>query len=234
MTTADLSQESVRSALQRIPSLPSSTIVSILERARTRTGDSESNTVDFAAVVQDILALPPPGPDYRTALASLSVESCSVLLETYLAWLEEHSTRLPSSLDKWLPSDIPVPPSLKIPSLESIILHSNLLLDARLQTLLSHKPAWDTLEKMQAALGPLMDAQENYRKLRAPIDAVLTLSKREAKRRAEDEAKRKVLTAGPGLGHQKGQLDRKGRGRRYDAGMNEEAVGKWRVEDLVF
>ena len=63
--------------------------------------------------------------------------------------------------------------------------------------------------------------------MRAPVEAVLTLSRREAKKQAEREAKRNAgKTPGPGQG--------KNVKRDTEGQMPDETVGKWRVEEFVF
>jgi len=62
----------------------------------------------------------------------------------------------------------------------------------------------------------------------------LTLSRREAKKREEREAKREAVKghAAQGQGGHRG-----GKGKnivRDEAGLPDEAVGKWRVEQFVF
>jgi hypothetical protein len=75
------------------------------------------------------------------------------------------------------------------------------------------------LLRLQEALEQPLAAQQDYRRLRAPVDAALRLAKTEKK-----EAPL-VLAHG-----------RKPQPRRQakNPGLTEQAVGKYRIEDLVF
>ncbi|ORX33750.1 hypothetical protein BD324DRAFT_638442 [Kockovaella imperatae] len=224
----------IRKAIGTVPDIPSSAIVNALERAQTSLSGGESNIDDFTfeSLLREVVSLPPPAPGYRTALFSLSLETCMRLLDAYVNWLTVHVESMSSALDAWIADDTSAPSS-SAPPVEALILHSNLLLDARLQTLLSHPPAWDLLEKMQVCLSSLMEMQDVYRKIHAPIEAVLTLARREAQSKAEEQAKRLPPTIPGQTGHAKGQQFGK-QNRKLKVGMSDEVIGKWRVEDLIF
>ena len=112
-----------------------------------------------------------------------------------------------------------------------IISHSSVLLDAHLPNFLAYEPSFDSLARLQSAIEPLLALQEDFDRLRAPIDAVITLARRE-ERRLEEEAKKaarnsKADKASRQTGTDKGGIRKGGR-------LPEEMVGKWRVEDFVF
>jgi len=74
--------------------------------------------------------------------------------------------------------------------------------------------------------------QNDYRRLRAPVDAALTLVRREKRKVQEAEEKRAVMR---GMRGQFGNPDaKKAKGDLTEVGLPDEAVGKWRVEDFVF
>jgi hypothetical protein len=80
---------------------------------------------------------------------------------------------------------------------------------------------------MQAALEPLLHVQAEYRALRAPLEAVLTLSKRSERDAAERQRKSELM---------QGAFGRKSKGKPETgkAGLGEAKIGKWKVEDFVF
>lgn len=82
---------------------------------------------------------------------------------------------------------------------------------------------------MQAALEPLLLMQADYRALRAPLEAVLTLSKRAERNREERQKKSQLLSGAYG---KKGKQDTR-QGRSGEV-MGEAKVGKWKVEDFAF
>lgn len=86
---------------------------------------------------------------------------------------------------------------------------------------------------MQAALEPLLHMQADYRALRAPLDAVLTLSKRDERDREEKQKKNTLLN---GAYAKKGGVrsaTSMAQGKRGE-GMGDAKVGKWQVEDFAF
>lgn len=85
---------------------------------------------------------------------------------------------------------------------------------------------------MQAALEPLLLMQADYRALRAPIDAALTLSKR-AERNREERQKKQTLLRGAYDKRGGQQANKMGQGKAGE-GLAETRVGKWKVEDFVF
>jgi len=80
---------------------------------------------------------------------------------------------------------------------------------------------------MQAALEPLLHMQAEYRALRAPLEAVLTLSKRSDRDAAERLRKSELM---------QGAFGRKSKGKMEAGkpGLGEAKIGKWKVEDFVF
>ena len=67
--------------------------------------------------------------------------------------------------------------------------------------------------------------QAEYRALRAPLEAVLTLSKRSERDQAERQRKSELMH---------GAFGRKPKGKQETKGMGEAKIGKWKVEDFVF
>jgi hypothetical protein len=123
-----------------------------------------------------------------------------------------------------------------------IINHASIILDTHLPSFLASHPSHPLLFRLQAALGPLLAMQTDYRRLRAPVDAALTLVRREKRKRLEEDAKRAIVK---GYGkawqgkHQQNQSGGKGgkdkgRGKDAQALLPDQSVGKWRVEDYVF
>jgi hypothetical protein len=110
-----------------------------------------------------------------------------------------------------------------------VITHSSLLLDSHLPLFLSHPPSHPLLARMQASLDPLLVMQADYRALRAPLEAVLTLSKRSERDQAERQRKSELMH---------GAFGKKGNKARQETKpgptMGEAKVGKWKVEDFVF
>lgn len=91
---------------------------------------------------------------------------------------------------------------------------------------------------MQAALEPLLHMQADYRALRAPLDAVLTLSKRAERTREEQQRKNEVQQGAFGKrgkvqAQVQGQLQNK-QAEVMAKTMGDGKVGKWKVEDFVF
>jgi hypothetical protein len=68
--------------------------------------------------------------------------------------------------------------------------------------------------------------QAEYRALRAPLEAVLTLSKRSERDAAERQRKSELI---------QGAFGRKNKGKmETKPGLGEAKIGKWKVEDFVF
>jgi hypothetical protein len=68
--------------------------------------------------------------------------------------------------------------------------------------------------------------QAEYRALRAPLEAVLTLSKRSERDAAERQRKSELI---------QGAFGRKNKGKmEAKPGLGEAKIGKWKVEDFVF
>lgn len=189
------------------PSLPSRTSVALLARAL------DSEQPPLATVLDDIVSGPTPDPSFRAELRSQLDGAGALRVLTQLAlWAEIYAER-GDGLESW-PERAPLS---KEPSLGHIVAHSSLLLDAHLPSLMAIPEAEPLLLRLQEALAPALAAQQDYRRIRAPVDAALRLAKN-------------VSNAGD-------DKDKKARGRRVPApqgGMAEEAVGKWRVEDFVF
>ncbi len=122
-------------------------------------------------------------------------------------------------------------------------MHSSILLDSHLPLFLAHEPSNLILERLQAALEPLLSIQNEFRRLRAPVEALLTLERRERRKKEEREAKRaSTKTVGrpiwgkaPGAKARIRERERRHmNGEKGDVWLPGPMVGKWRVEDFVF
>jgi hypothetical protein len=72
--------------------------------------------------------------------------------------------------------------------------------------------------------------QAEYRALRAPLEAVLTLSKRSERDQAERQRKSELMHGAFGKKGKKQDTSANGNGKA----MGEAKIGKWKVEDFVF
>ncbi|WRT67285.1 uncharacterized protein IL334_004252 [Kwoniella shivajii] len=211
--------------LQNLRTIPSATLVKLLESSLHPLSGSSSPKI--SNLLRSIISSP-PAPTFRLDIRQkLSVEDATSVLEQLVSWAEEHVLRRDEGLRGW-DSGSPMPDPESLPSLNSVITYSSLLLDAHLPSFLSYEPSHTLLERFQVSLEPLMAIQTEYRQLRGPVEAVLTLSRREARKAEEKQMQQ----------NSKGrQTDRKNNGKeRGDTGarLPEEKVGKWKVEDLVF
>lgn len=194
--------------------------------------------------LEAVVSLPPPAPTYRVELKrGLGVEDATSVLEVLTQWAEAwvlsnakglkwdiDQTQLNEEEDSIPPLEAVCPASLGLHMTkltEQVINHSSLLLDSHLPLYLSHPPSHPLLTRMQAALEPLLHIQAEYRALRAPLEAVLTLSKRSERDAAERQRKSELIN---------GAFGRKGKGKQEAGklGMGEAKIGKWKVEDFVF
>ena len=229
-------------ATRLISSIPSSSLVTMLSKSIHPPIDSEESTSAPSAVLRDILAHPVPAPDYRLALRSgLSVEDATVVLEVLGEWMGYFVSNSSEILKGWAEdkkskkqkeAEKEKEESSPIPQLEGIINHASVLLDSHLPLFLTYAPSHAALEALQTNLAPLLALQDNYRKLRAPVEAALTLSKREQRKADEAKAKRDRVQANTNAGAGAGAA--KANGQRAGASLPDEAVGKWRVEQFAF
>ncbi|KAK4686673.1 hypothetical protein P7C73_g3446, partial [Tremellales sp. Uapishka_1] len=221
--------ENITRCLKNLPTIPSSTLILLLQKIL----QSSEDTPPLAQFLKDLLAAPVPPPTFRVELRkSLSVEDATRVLEQYVTWAEEHVERRTEGISNWLPEEgvKNTTPKLLIPSLESLINHSSILLDSHLPLFLSYPPSHALLGQLQTSLVPLLAIQEEFRQLRAPVEAVLTLAKREERKMAEADAKHKASTAvGKGKGKVVGARKEEKKGT-----WGEEKIGYWKVEDFVF
>lgn len=168
----------------------------------------------LTSTLDDILHGPSPDPAYRAELRrQLTSEGALRVLGQLATWAEKHAER-GDGLDAW-----PNRPEKaeRIPPLPAVVVHTSHLLDAHLPTLMAMEEAEPLLQRVSEALAPALAAQQDYRRLRAPVDAALKAHRvtvREQEK-ADADKKRRAL-------------------RTPKAGITEEAVGKWRVEDVVF
>ncbi|ADV19528.1 hypothetical protein CNB04100 [Cryptococcus gattii WM276] len=209
--------ENITLALQNIPTIPSSTVIKLIQKSTQ--SSNASSVPSLTALLQTVLALPPPGPSYRLDLYRiLSVEDAAAVLEVLVQWMEDYVETLSEGLKGWDES-VSEENGDNLPSLQSLVTHTSLILDAHFPSFISHLASHDILSRAQASLEPLLAVQNEYRQLRGPVEALLTLARREAKK-AEERAAKKG-------GKKKGKKDENGR-------LPEEVVGKWKVEDLAF
>ncbi|KAK8869661.1 hypothetical protein IAR55_000229 [Kwoniella newhampshirensis] len=226
--------ETILLSLNTIPTIPSSTLISLIRATLHPTALSTSKTPTLATALLEIMSGPPPAPTYRMDLGrGLGVEEATAVLSQLVIWAEEHVERRTESLVGWDENGGVTgegeTDGQSIPSLESTITHSSLLLDAHLPSFLSYPPSHPQLERLQSSLDPLIAVQNDYRQLRGPVEAVLTLVRRENKKQEERESNKK---ARHGKGGKKNITNPSASGAA--ARLPDEIVGKWKVEDLVF
>ncbi|WVR05325.1 hypothetical protein IAU60_002339 [Kwoniella sp. DSM 27419] len=220
--------ETILLALRQLRTIPSSSLVALITASSHPTASNQESP-SMIEVLRAILALPPPAPTFRLDLRrGLRVEDATAVLSQLVHWAEEHVSLRSEGLKGW---DSGVSPSAMPqgdrPSLDSTITYSSLLLDSHLPSFLSYEPSHELLERLQATLEPLMAVQTEYRQLRGPVEAVLTLARREARKAEEREVQQRS----------KGRQDKKkggAHGKDEKSKLPEEVVGKWKVEDLVF
>ncbi|WVO14021.1 hypothetical protein L204_101646 [Cryptococcus depauperatus] len=206
--------ETIQTVLSKSKTISSSTLVTLI----TRSFEHNSSDMPLRQLLALILALPPPGPTYRFDLhKTLSVHVATAVLDIFTEWLGAHVEASSDLLIEW-DGSVPKPLEDGLPNLQSLITHSSLLLDAHLTLFLSHSPCHPSLERMQTYLDPLIQMQNEYRQMRGPIEALLTLARREA-RKAEEKAQKKG-----------GKRGKKIAGER----LPEQVVGKWKVEEITF
>ena len=249
-------------ALRTVQTVPASTLVTLIKAIiQPPIEGSSGSRPQLRDLMLVILGLPTPSPTYRVeSRKSLSVEDSTSLLTLLVEWAEMHVEKRAEGLRSWLPEEgsstanpAPISPSLEsvglLPSLfltqlilQQVIAHSSILLDSHLPLFVTHDPSHPLLLRLQSALEPLIAIQNQFRQLRAPVEAVLTLAKREQRKQAEREAKRAAVRAAnvsmsTGRRGRNGKLkekEREDRERESGTRLPEEMVGKWRVEDLVF
>lgn len=184
---------SIARLVRSSPALPSRAVVGLVQHALAGKGGPA-----LAQVLEDVLSGPEPDPAYRAELRALAPADALRVLEQYAAWAEAHAAR-GDGLDAW-----PERPAAPGPALPALVNHASMLLDAQLGHLVTLPQAEATITRFRSAIEPALAAQNDYRKLRAPLEATI----RAGRERADDRRKRNE--------------------------EGEEQVGKWRVEDLVF
>ncbi|CAK9785466.1 hypothetical protein CC85DRAFT_330400 [Cutaneotrichosporon oleaginosum] len=186
-----LDRLAVSRLLRKNPALPARSVVALL-------------VVDDK-VLESVVSGPAPDPSYRAELKrQLNADAACRMLVQLTAWAEAHATR-DDGLGSWLEKQ----PKSSLPPLTAVVAHASALLDAHLPSLLEKE---DELTRLSEAIAPVIAAQTDYRRLRAPIDATL---------RAHAAKKEEAGT------------DNRRRQYKQDK-MADEAFGKWRVEDFVF
>ncbi|WVW82925.1 hypothetical protein I302_104939 [Kwoniella bestiolae CBS 10118] len=206
--------------LQRFRTISSLTLVKLISSS-LHPSHTDKNVPALSHLLSSIMASP-PAPTFRLDLRqNLSVEDATSVLAQFASWAEEHVKHRGEGLKGWdseSDSSGIQNESTDIPSLNSLITYSSLLLDSHLPLFLSHEASHELLESLNESLIPLMEVQNEYKKLRGPIEAILILAKREEMKAQE--------TLGKSRGDKKGGE----KGTR----IPEERIGKWKVEDLVF
>lgn len=168
----------------------------------------------LSSTLDDILGGPTPDPAFRAELRrQLTGSDALLVLNQLVAWAEKHVER-GDGLASW-----PNKPERgeRIPSLASVVAHSSHLLDAHLPSLMAMEEAEPLLQRLSEALSPALAAQQDYRRLRAPVDAALRSHRATVKEQEKADADKKRRAF-----------------RTAKAGITDEAVGKYRVEDFVF
>jgi hypothetical protein len=237
-------QGNVTRALRTMPNISSLTVTALLHSAlHPRSHSGLPGPPSFAHLYRDILSLPTPASTFRLELRrSLSVEDATRLLSCLVDWAELHVAHRSDYFARWDETSKQDKNPLT-PSLERVIAHSSLLLDSHLPSFLSHPPAYPLIERLQTSLEPLIAVQNDFRQLRAPVEAVLTLAKREDRRREERREKKEAMRPvsvfdGPGgkkgQGKAEGQRQAQVQVQVQNTHLPGEAVGKWRVEDIIF
>ncbi|KAL1413461.1 hypothetical protein Q8F55_001229 [Vanrija albida] len=211
---------SISELVKHSPALPSRTLVALLALSL-----EPSPAVALGSVLQDVLAGPQPDPSYRAHLRTgIDGKGALRILEHLAKWAEVHAD-LGDGLSAW-----PQQPQKIKPTLDAVVAHSSLLLDAQLPTLITLPESEKLLTRLNDALAPALAAQQNYRRLLAPIDATLAANAK-AQRKAKEEAAAAAAAArNQGKGKPPG-------GRKpvvAGPGLADEVVGKWKVEDFVF
>jgi hypothetical protein len=204
-------QRNVSHFVRKSQSLPSSTAVGLLAHSLSTDEPALTSALD------DIVSGPSPDPAYRAALRR-GIDGAGALrvLSLLVEWAEAGSA-VSDGLDVW-PERAP---RTATPALASVIAHASALLDAHLPSLIPMPDAEPLLLRLQEALAPALAAQADYRRLRAPVDAALRLAKPE----------KKEATAAAATQHGRKSAARV---ESKTPGLTEEAVGKYRVEDIVF
>lgn len=164
------------------PALPSKATVGLIQHAlEGKSGPSLSQ------VLEDILSGPEPDPAYRAELRALSPTDALKVLEQYLAWAEAHTSR-GDGLESW-----PERQSAKdLPPLAALVQHASMLLDAQLGNLVTLPTAQAVIERFKAAIEPALAAQNDYRRLKAPVEATLRAGRERADARRKDESEEQV------------------------------------------
>ncbi|WWD16075.1 hypothetical protein CI109_100500 [Kwoniella shandongensis] len=230
--------ETILLALNTIPTIPSSTVIALIRASLQTSSTTSTTTPTLAVLLREIMSGPSPAPTYRIDLRrELNVEEATSVLCQFVIWAEAHVERRSDSLEGWdVDNESESNPKsasnqeADLPSLESVITHSSLLLDAHLPSFLSYEVSHTQLERLQLALEPLIAIQNDYRKLRGPVEAVLTLVRRENRKAEERESNRKARHGRGGSKKAAGVAGAAGGPNK----LPEEVVGKWKVEDLVF
>lgn len=79
---------------------------------------------------------------------------------------------------------IPVP-AVKL-TIPQVLTQSTILIDALLPVLIAHEPAHALLSDLNESLAPLIQLQSEMQALRYPVQAFLTLAKRDEKKPVKD------------------------------------------------
>lgn len=220
--------QTIREAMRHTKTMSSATFVTILKRAIL---DSQ-----VESVYSELLSLPPPAIDFRFEMRkNISAEEVMPLLQHLVTWSEAWCHDRTRGLGWPDASGTTTARNPALPTLDSILAHSSLLIDSHLPLLVEHDPAAPLLESLSASLAPLLTLQAEIRQLRAPVDALLTLSKREEKRRAEAKAKKESMKQVIAqTGGRKIRRPGMPKGENGGAMLPGEDFGKWKVEDFVF
>lgn len=165
------------------PALPSRATVGLIQHAlEGKSGPS------LPQVLEDVLSGPEPDPAYRAELRALPPAEALRVLEQYAAWAEAHTAR-GDGLESW-----PERQHQKdLPPLAALVQHASMLLDAQLGNLVTMPQAEATLARFRDAIEPALAAQNDYRRLKAPVEATLRAGREKADdRRKKDDTEEQV------------------------------------------
>ncbi|KAJ9124164.1 hypothetical protein QFC22_000961 [Naganishia vaughanmartiniae] len=187
--------ESIMLALPRLPAVPSASLVAALSDILHKDAATKSAPT-LAKFLEAYTRAPCSAALHRRALhTGLSAADACAVLDVFCGWLESVKEQQESGgwcdglTSTWVAGEAEkkvVPPVMvmKDVPVSSVIQHTQLILDAHLPSLIAYLPAHALLERLDAALQPLLSAQNALVAARGTVDAFIKLSRREEKQRA--------------------------------------------------
>ncbi|WWC89874.1 uncharacterized protein L201_004802 [Kwoniella dendrophila CBS 6074] len=235
--------DTIIACLQKFRTIPSSTLVKLITSSIHPSETAKSIPL---SQMLSLIMKSPPAPTFRLDIRqNLSIEDASVVLQKLVEWVEEYVTKRDESLLEWdnetetviesnqSNSVVDINGNEEIPTLKSIIEYSTLLLDSHLPSFLTYEPSYELLEILSNHLEPLIELQNQYKKLKGPIEAILILSKRENDKlkQREQQQKSKLNKKNNNITTNDKKIQQQ---QQKENRLPEEKIGKWKVEDLVF